>query len=82
MISNSLKHAFTQGKKGKISIKFHPHDEKYVLTVADNGTGFPEGIDFKNTKTLGLQLVNTLVKQLSGSIDICSSSGTSFKIVF
>ncbi len=82
LISNSLKHAFTQGQKGKISIKFHPHDGKYVLTVADNGTGFPEGIDFKNTKTLGLQLVNTLVKQLSGNIDICSSSGTSFKIVF
>ena len=82
LISNSLKHAFTQGQKGKISIKFHPHGEKYVLTVSDNGTGFPEGIDFKNTKTLGLQLVNTLVKQLSGSIDIYSSSGTSFKIIF
>ena len=82
LVSNSLKHAFVQGQKGKISIKFHHQDEKYVLTVADNGTGFPEGIDFKNTKTLGLQLVNTLVKQLSGSIDIYRSSGTSFKIVF
>lgn len=82
LVSNSLKHAFLQGQNGKISIKFYPNGKKYVLKVADNGTGFPENIDFENTKTLGLQLVNTLVKQLSGSIDICSSSGTSFKIVF
>ena len=82
LVSNSLKHAFLQGQNGKISITFHPHGEKYVLKVADNGIGFPENINFENTKTLGLQLVNTLVKQLSGSIDICSSSGTSFKIIF
>ena len=82
LVSNSLKHAFLQGQNGKISIKFHPNGEKYVLKVADNGAGFPENIDFENTKTLGLQLVNTLVKQLSGSIDICRSSGTSFKIIF
>lgn len=82
LVSNSLKHAFVQGQKGKISIKFHHYNEKYVLTVADDGIGFPENIDFKNTKTLGLQLVNTLVKQLSGSIDIYRDTGTLFKIIF
>lgn len=82
LVSNSLKHAFMQGQKGKISIKFHPDGEKYMLIVADDGIGFPEDIDFKNTKTLGLQLVNTLVNQLSGSINIDRDKGTSFKIVF
>ena len=82
LVSNSLKHAFMQGQKGKISIKFNHDGENYVLTVADNGIGFPENIDFKNTKTLGLQLINTLVKQLSGSIDIYKDKGTSFKIIF
>ena len=82
LVSNSLKHAFVQGQKGKISIKFHPQDEKYVLKVADDGIGFPENIDFNNTKTLGLQLVTTLVKQLSGSINIYRDTGTLFKIVF
>ncbi|MEN6552780.1 MAG: PAS domain S-box protein [Methanobacterium sp.] len=82
LVSNSLKHAFVQGQKGKISIKFHPQDEKYVLKVADDGIGFPENIDFNNTKTLGLQLVTTLVKQLSGSMNIYRDTGTLFKIVF
>jgi PAS domain S-box-containing protein len=82
LISNSLKHAFVHGQKGKISLKFHPDGEKYILTVADDGIGIPENIDLENTKTLGLQLVNTLVKQLYGSIDIYRDTGTLFKIVF
>ncbi len=82
LVSNSLKHAFVQRQKGKISIKFHPYGEKYLLTVSDDGIGIPENIDFENTKTLGLQLVNTLVKQLSGDIDICRNTGTLIKIVF
>ena len=82
LISNSLKHAFVQGQKGKISLKFHSDCEKYILTVADDGIGIPENIDLENTKTLGLQLVNTLVKQLSGNITIYKDTGTLFKIVF
>ncbi len=82
LVSNSLKHAFWNKPKGKISIKFHLNYDKHVLIVADDGTGFPEDIDFKNTKTLGLQLVNTLVRQLSGDINIYRDNGTLFKIVF
>lgn len=82
LVSNSLKHAFLNKNNGKISIKFDLNRSKHVLIVADNGTGFPEDIDFKNTKTLGLQLVNTLVKQLHGSIAISRENGTSFKIIF
>ncbi|MGB9978944.1 PAS domain S-box protein [Methanobacterium sp.] len=82
LVSNSLKHAFIHGQKGNISIKFHPKGEKYELIVADDGIGIPENIDFENTKSLGLQLVNTLAKQLSGNIDIYRDTGTIFKIVF
>jgi PAS domain S-box-containing protein len=82
LISNSLKHAFLQGQKGEISLKFHQDGKKYILTVADDGIGIPENIDLENTKTLGLQLVNTLVKQLSGNITIYKDTGTLFKIVF
>lgn len=80
LVTNSLKHAF-QGKPGEISIDLHSIDDnQYTLTVADNGTGLPEGFDF-NTETLGLQLVNGLVKQLDGTIELDSSNGTRFKII-
>lgn len=80
LVTNSLKHAF-QGKPGEISIDLHSIDDnQYMLTVADNGTGLPEGFDF-NTETLGLQLVNGLVKQLDGTIELDSINGTRFKII-
>jgi two-component sensor histidine kinase len=44
--------------------------------------GFPENIDFRNTSSLGLQLVNELVKQLEGNIELNIDNGTEFVIVF
>jgi len=50
--------------------------------VSDDGVGISKEIDFNNTKTLGLQIVNNLVRQLDGSIELDRSNGTSFKITF
>jgi two-component sensor histidine kinase len=83
LVSNSLKHAFSDGRKGKIVIDFHPHkDNKYILNFSDDGIGFPEDIDFRNTESFGLQLINTLVNQLEGSIELDCRKGTAFRIVF
>ena len=83
LVSNSLKHAFPDGRKGKIVIDFHPYKEnKYILNISDDGIGFPKDIDFHSTESLGLQLINTLVNQLEGSIDIDCRKGTAFRIVF
>ncbi|HEX3013088.1 MAG TPA: ATP-binding protein [Methanobacterium sp.] len=82
LVSNSLKYAFVDGRKGKISIDLQLEGEKYVLTISDNGIGFPEGLDFQNTETLGLRLVNILVSQINGVITLDKSEGTSFKIEF
>jgi len=68
LISNSLKHAFPDGQRGEISIRVSSGKDRITLEVADNGVGMPAGHDFRDTGTLGLQLVNLLAKQLSGSI--------------
>jgi PAS domain S-box-containing protein len=54
----------------------------YKLVVSDNGVGFPENIDFRKTDSLGLQLVNTLVEQLEGTIKMEKNKGTIFRISF
>ena len=54
----------------------------YELTVADNGAGLPAGFDLKNQKSLGMQLVAMLAKQLGGSLAIKSSGGISVRILF
>ena len=66
----------------KIQIELHQLKNSLVLIVSDNGVGLPENIDFKNTESLGLRLVNNLVKQLDGTIELDRSEGTKFKIIF
>ena len=56
-------------------------EDEIVMTVSDDGIGIPEDVDFKNTKTLGLQLVTTLAEnQLQGNMELDRSKGTELRI--
>ena len=55
---------------------------KITLSIADNGIGLPEEHKIEKAETLGLQLVNTLVEQIEGEIEINKERGTKFSIVF
>ena len=83
LVSNTFKHAFPDGRSGIITIGFHQSGPNFILTYADNGVGIPEGIDFKNTESLGLKLVSLLsTEQLEGTIELCREQGTKYRIVF
>jgi PAS domain S-box-containing protein len=83
LISNALKYAFTDGRKGIVSVRFRMDDQGMItLTVTDNGVGFPVGLNFRETDSLGLQLVNMLTKQLQGDINLDTDQGTIFTIRF
>ena len=83
LVSNSLKYAFPKGNKGEINISFQIDDNNnYLLTVGDNGVGFPKNIDIRNTRTFGMQLVNILVDQLHSTVELDRKNGTSVKINF
>jgi PAS domain S-box-containing protein len=82
LVSNALKYAFPGGSEGDISIKLEEIDKMVFLHVADTGIGLPDGIDFRNTDSLGLQLVVTLVEQLEGEIELDTSNGTKYIINF
>ena len=62
--------------------EFTKVEDRLTLIVRDNGKGFPEGLNFRDTDSLGLQLVTALVDQINGSIELDSGRGTAFKIVF
>ena len=83
LVSNALQHAFYQQTQGHISINLQLLDKHdFLLTVSDNGRGFPQDIDFRCTESLGLQLVCSLTEQLSGKIELIKDRGTLFKISF
>ncbi len=83
LVSNSLKFAFPGEQKGEINISLKTDDkDNYILSISDNGIGFPGNIDFRNPGTFGLQLVNILVDQLNSIVELDREGGTSVKITF
>lgn len=83
LVTNSLKHAFPGGREGAVTValKFQDND-KISLSVADNGVGLPGDFPIEKPETLGMQIINALVGQLHGSMQVEKSSGTMFTIEF
>jgi len=83
LISNSLKHAFPEDRKGKIRLEVkHGSDDTIILRVADDGIGFPKNLDFRQSESFGLQIANLLVGQLEGTIELDRTKGTAFTVTF
>jgi PAS domain S-box-containing protein len=90
LISNSLKHAFTEKQEGEIRIQLCRDEEVskemrksiFDMTISDNGEGIPEDLELENAESLGLQLVSILVDQLDGEIELEKNNGTAFTIRF
>jgi PAS domain S-box-containing protein len=83
LISNALKYAFPNGRKGEIEISLAARaDDAYQLIVKDDGIGFPKEEDFENPKSFGIQIVKLLAGQLGGEALLKKSPGTTFEITF
>lgn len=85
-LTNALKYGIESDNEGEISIKLRQDTEKencYILEIGDNGIGFPETINHKTTKSLGLKLIHNLTRQLRGTIERDNSKkGTNYIIKF
>ena len=82
LVSNALKHGFPDGMSGDITVDFKLIGDTYQLKIGDTGIAFPEDVDYRNTDSLGLQLVNSLTRQIDGQIELDTSNGTEFCIKF
>lgn len=82
IITNSLKHAFPNGKSGLVNITVKEETNTVYLTIADNGVGFDIDASQENSTTLGMTLIKSLVKQLEGEIEIESKNGTCIRVSF
>jgi two-component sensor histidine kinase/HAMP domain-containing protein len=83
LMTNALKYAFPDGRNGTIWVELRTNSEHILsLRVADNGVGIPADFDIRNATSLGLQLVNSLVGQLDGKMELERSNGTEFRVSF
>jgi two-component sensor histidine kinase/FixJ family two-component response regulator len=83
LLTNSLKYAFPEGRKGEISIRLtRADDHRVTLQVADNGIGLPPAIDPAQSKSLGLKIIDILTRQLRGTLHRHPAPGASFTLSF
>jgi PAS domain S-box-containing protein len=84
LMSNSLKHAFPDGRQGEVSLVLRQSEKGEIdMRFSDDGIGLPKGLDFKNARSLGLTLVRNLsVKQLKGTVEVSTEHPTEFRIKF
>lgn len=82
IITNSIKYAFSEKTEGTIFLAMQEQEGLIKIEVADNGTGFPENLDYLNSDSLGIQLIITLIEQLDGNIKMDNSQGIKYLINF
>ena len=81
LINNSLKYAFPEDE-GNIFVELFIKDDLVHLLVYDDGIGISEDIDIFNSSSLGLIVVNNLIKQIDGTLKIYECDGAGFEIIF
>lgn len=64
LVSNAIKYAFPNNRKGKINVTLHQTGQNISLEIEDNGVGIKPNERNGENDTLGLQLVESLVHQL------------------
>ena len=82
LVSNCLKHAFPDNRKGKITLLVGSvSEEEFELTVSDDGVGIPQDLDISNIDSMGLRLVRVLIEDtFEGQMDLERTDGTRFKL--
>jgi len=80
IMSNSMKYAFKGRKKGNISIDVQKIHNGFQMKISDDGIGF--SMDQVNSKSLGMYLIENLVKQIQGKYELEQNEGTNYIIYF
>jgi two-component sensor histidine kinase/Tfp pilus assembly protein PilF len=83
-ITNAIKHAFQNKGAHQVNVSLRMHTESAVcLEIGDNGNGFPPEFDIKRSKSLGMNLIKGLSRQLDGDFKIRRQEGiTTLIIIF
>lgn len=82
--TNAIKYGYTADEEGSFTMEFKQDEEhhQYFLTLSNTGNPFPQEVDIDNTNTLGLKLINSLVEQLDGTIELQKEPNPVFTIRF
>ena len=81
-VTNALKHAFPEGRRGNISVGLRHEKEQVFLSISDNGVGMRRSAEDAASGSLGIGLMKGLSWELKGNIQIRSENGTTVSVRF
>ena len=81
LVTNAVMYAFPRGRAGTITIMIKAEGKNMVFVFADDGAGYPPGIDFESPQSSGLELIQGLTKQLRGTVEKKNIAGTSYRFM-
>lgn len=85
LVTNAFKYAFADQTKGTLLVSLTTHENNHIeLIVKDDGPGLPEGFKIEESKSMGMQIVSSLVQQISGTLtfDLQKNEGAEFRVSF
>jgi two-component sensor histidine kinase len=82
-ITNAIKYAFPDDRKGIISVTLkHFEDDYFLLEIGDNGVGIEGEIDISKYNSLGMKLMEGLTRDLNGTFKVVNSDGLKVAVTF
>src|SRR5437667_3311526 len=83
LVSNALKHAFPDGRRGTLKVSLHsPTPGQLLLSVEDDGVGPSRGAYWDQGRSLGLRMVRDLTRQIRGTLEVRQNGGSTFALSF
>lgn len=81
LVTNSLKYGGLDNPTPLLQISILSKAENMVIGIKDNGMGLPADFDISQSKSFGLKLVQSLVRQLGGKLTWTTEGGTQWQLV-
>jgi two-component sensor histidine kinase len=83
LLQNAVEHGFEEGSVGNVRLTLQDEGDTVIVRVQDDGSGFPDNFSIEHAESLGLQIVQTLVKEdLKGTIEMRNGDGAEAIVMF
>jgi len=80
-IGNALKHAYAKEPSPQLNISLRVYHQKELeIKVGDNGMGMPIEKYQEDYQSFGLKMVNILIRELKGKLEVNTKEGTNYTL--
>ncbi|MBX5493335.1 MAG: histidine kinase N-terminal domain-containing protein, partial [Chloroflexi bacterium] len=71
LLQNALEHGFAHRSEGNVLVRLHETEDSMLIEIHDDGEGLPPNFDLRHSSSLGLQIVQALVRDdLKGEFEL------------